>query len=105
MNTKIHDMLGLCRRAGKLSGGHDAAFASISHAKAAACFLTKDASERLKQEFRETVCFEGRNVPLFELDSTMYDIQSATGSKYAVFTVDDPGFAKRLEQLLSKEDS
>ena len=51
MNRKFLDLLGLCRRAGKLSGGHDAAFGAIQHGKAAACFLTADASERLKAEF------------------------------------------------------
>ena len=105
MNQKFLDLLGLCRRAGKLSGGHDAAFGAIQHGKAAACFLTADASERLKAEFQRTVRYHGRRVPLYELDGTRADIASATGSGFAVFTADDPGFAKRLIQLLNEEDS
>ena len=105
MQQKFLNMLGLCRKAGKLSGGHDAAFGAIQSGKAAACYLTQDASERLKQEFRETVVYDGRTVPLVELPCTMHDIQSATGSKFAVFTVDDQGFANRLSEYRDEEDS
>lgn len=104
MNEKFFSMLGLSRRAGKFAGGHDAAFESISKNKAKACFLTADASDRLKKEFRETVTYDGRNIPLYELDCTMYDIQSATRLKSAVFTVNDAGFASKLTELLLKED-
>lgn len=97
-------MFGLARRAGKLAGGHDAAFESIKKGKADVCFLTCDASERLKKEFRETVTYRGRSVPLLELNCTTQDIESATGRKYAVFTVNDAGFASKLLELLSKED-
>lgn len=104
MNSQVLNMLGLSRRAGKFAGGHDAAFESIAKGKAKLCFLTYDASERLKNEFRETVQYDGRTVPLFELDCTMREIQMATGQKCAVFTVTDAGFASKLQELLSKED-
>ena len=100
MNDKFLNMLGLCRRAGKFAGGHDAAFESISKNKAKACFLTADASERLKKEFRETVTYNGRDIPLYETSYTMYEIQSATKLKSAVFTVNDAGFASKLAELL-----
>ena len=86
MNSQILNMFGLARRAGKFAGGHDAAFESIAKGKATMCFLTTDASERLKEEFRETVRYKGRQVPLKELDCTMREIQMATGQKCAVFT-------------------
>lgn len=97
-------MFGLAKRAGKFAGGHDAAFESIAKGKATLCFLTTDASERLKQEFKETVHYRGRHVPLVELDCTMSEIQMATGRKCAVFTVTDAEFASKLQELLSKED-
>lgn len=104
MDSRALNMFGLARRAGKFAGGHDAAFESIAKGKAEVCFLTTDASERLKQEFRETVRYKGRNVPLVELDFTMRDVQLATNQKCAVFTVTDAGFASKLLELLSKED-
>ena len=64
MNSQILNMFGLAKRAGKFAGGHDAAFESIAKGKAKMCFLTTDASERLKEEFKETVRYKGRQVPL-----------------------------------------
>ena len=104
MKQQVLNMLGLARRAGSFVGGHDAAFESIAKGKAALCFLTTDASERLKKEFRETVQYEGRAVPLLEPDITMREIERATGQRCAVFTVTDAGFASKLTELLSKED-
>lgn len=104
MSNEFLGMLGLCRKAGKFSGGHDAAFESIKRNKAAACFLTKDASERLKNEFYRTTSFEGRKIPCIEMHYTMNDIYAATNLKSAVFTVNDDGFAKKLTELLLKED-
>lgn len=100
MDNKFFGMLGLCKKAGKLSSGHDAAFESISKGKAAACFVTSDASERLKKEFLRTTSFENRSIPCIELQCTMTDIYTATGRKAAVFTVDEKGFAKKLITLL-----
>ncbi|MCQ2486606.1 MAG: ribosomal L7Ae/L30e/S12e/Gadd45 family protein [Clostridia bacterium] len=104
MNAKVLNFFGLARRAGKFSGGHDAAFESIQKGKAKLCFLTADASERLKNEFRETVVFGDRNIPLYELDCSMLDVYMATGQKAAVFTVNDAGFASKLKELLSEEE-
>lgn len=104
MNPKFFNMLGLARRAGKFSGGHDAAFESIAKGKASACYLSADASERLKKEFQQTVVYGGRNVPLYELPCTMKELELYVGSKSAVFTVNDNGFANKLTELLSKED-
>ncbi len=104
MDPKFFNLLGLCRKAGRFSGGHDAAFESIAKGKAKACYLTADASDRLKQEFRETTRYQGRNIPLTELDCSMKDLEIHVGKKAAVFTVNDDGFAAKLNELLSKED-
>jgi len=82
-----------------LSAGHDGAFDSISKNKAKLCLLSSDASQRLKKEFEATVVFENRNVPLIYLDYTMEQIQMATGSKAAVITINDKGFARKLIEL------
>lgn len=104
MDLKFFNLLGLSRRAGQFSGGHDAAFESITKGKAKVCFLTGDASPRLKEEFRKTVTYDNRTLPLVELDCTMSEIESAVGKKTAVFTVNDQNFASKLMELLSKED-
>ncbi len=104
MNDKFLNMLGLARRAGKLSPGHDASFESIQKGKAYACFLCCDASDRLKEEFDRTTKYEGRNVPLIETEYLTEDLYAATGKKAAVFTINDEGFANTLIKLLGGTD-
>lgn len=99
MNDKFLNLLGLCKRAGKLSSGHDASFDSISKNKAKLCLLSFDASPRLKKEFEETVVYDNRNIPLIHLTYTMQEIQMATGSRAAVMSINDKGFAKKLIEL------
>ena len=100
MNEKFLNMLGLARRAGKLSPGHDAAFSSIQKGKAKACFLCSDASDRLKEEFDRTIKYEGRAIPLFEVEIVKEDLYAATGIRAAVFTIDDEGFAKKIIEII-----
>ena len=102
MNDRFLSMLGLCKKAGRLSGGHDAAFESIAKNKAYACFLCADASDRLKEEFKRTASFDGRNVPCIEIENTKNDIWYAAKIRAAVFTVNDAGFAQKLITLLEE---
>lgn len=100
MNDKFLNMLGLSKRAGKLSAGHDAAFESIQKSRACVCFIASDASPRLKDEFERTVKYGGRNVPYFEIPYIAEELNIGLGIRAAVLTVDDNGFAKRLIELL-----
>ncbi len=99
-NPKLLSLLGMCRRAGKLSCGHDAAVGSVRSKSARLCLLSSDASERLRKEIEREAGFEGRNIPVRILLSTMDEIGKATGLKSAVVTVNDEGFAKTMLSLL-----
>ena len=99
-NPKLLSLLGMCRRAGKLSCGHDAAIGSIRSKSAKLCLLSSDASERLRKEIEREASFEGRDIPVKELYSDMNEIGRATGLKSAVLTVNDEGFAKSLIGIL-----
>ncbi len=112
MKNKFLSMLGLSRKAGKLSPGHDAAFDAISKNKAKVCFLTEDASQRLKAEFDRTCNFEKRNIPCYEIPFVKEELSLALGIRAAVLTVNDSGFASELITLMntinsgkSKEDN
>ncbi len=98
MDSKFYNLLGLCRRAGKISWGHDAALDSIIKNKANYCLMTSDASARLKNEFIKACSYNGRNLPLDEIDRTMEEMKKIIGVKAAVITVNDAGFAERLKQ-------
>ena len=93
-NDKALSMLGICRRAGKLSCGHDAAQTAIKHGHARLCLLSSDASERACSS-------EGRSVPLIKTGYTMQEIGHATSLRSAVLTVDDRGLASRIQTILN----
>ena len=95
---KALSMLGICRRAGKLSCGHDAAESAIKHGRAS--LLSSDASPRLSAEFSRAASCEGRSVPVIKTPYTMEQIGRATSLRSAVLTVDDEGLASRINDLL-----
>ena len=100
-NPKLLSLLGMCRRAGKLSCGHDAAVGSVRSKSARLCLISSDASQRLRKEIEREANFEGREIPVREMFSTMEEIGKATGLKSAVVTVNDEGFAKSMLGLLN----
>ena len=100
-NPKLLSLLGMCRRAGKLSCGHDAAVGSVRSKSAKLCLLSSDASQRLTKEIEREAGFEGREIPVRVLYSGREEIGRATGLKSAVVTVNDEGFAKTMLGLLA----
>ncbi len=64
MNNKALNLLGMARRADKISLGHDASVTSIKEKKAWLCVLSQDASERLKNEMSRLAKPARRNVRL-----------------------------------------
>lgn len=102
-SNKIKGMLGLCRRAGALCAGHDAAVESIVKNRAKLVILTSDASPGLKDEFGHAAVFGGKNIPVVHLPVTMADMNSAVGKRVAVVSVTDDNFAVRLRELFGEE--
>ena len=73
-NPKLLSLLGMCRRAGKLSCGHDAAMGSIRSKSAKLCLLSSDSSQRLRNEIEREAAFGDRNIPVRMLNSTIDEI-------------------------------
>ncbi|MCR5149641.1 MAG: ribosomal L7Ae/L30e/S12e/Gadd45 family protein [Clostridiales bacterium] len=103
LNPKLFSLLGMCRKAGRLSCGHDAALGSIKSKKAKLCILTLDSSERLRREMEREITFHAF-VPIHIINATIDEIGRATGLRSAVLTVNDEGFAKAMSVLLDKEE-
>ncbi|MBP3442143.1 MAG: ribosomal L7Ae/L30e/S12e/Gadd45 family protein [Clostridia bacterium] len=103
MNDSALSLLGLCRKAGKLSLGHDACKASLNAGNASLCVICSDASERLNEEI--TALAEKAEVRIVDVSYTMLDIKNAVSFKAAVFTVDDEGFAKTLINKFNDNES
>jgi len=97
--TKLLSLLGLCRKANLASFGHDAAKAALRQRRARLCLLCADASPRLKEEFRFLTKEAGK--PLREPGITSQDIERATQYKAAVLTINESGFADKIQALLT----
>lgn len=97
MHSKILSMIGLARRAGKLSMGHDMALESLKKRKAKLIVFCSDVSPRLINEFEK----KNSNVPIIKSDITMDEVHFSVGKKVGVMTVDDENFSKRLIELLN----
>lgn len=103
MTDSALSLLGLCRKAGRMSMGHDACKQTLRAGTAQMCVICSDASERLDGEI--SALAEKSDVPLYSVKYTMFDISQATGFKASVFTVDDAGFAKSLIKKLNDNKS
>ena len=102
VNSKFLNLLGIARRANKLSFGHDAVTDSVKTGNAVFTVLSSDASERLKEEIK-TLC-EKNKTECAETDFTMEQLGISTGmKKIAVLSVNDNGFAESLEKLIREE--
>lgn len=99
MNDSFLSLLGLCRKSGKLSLGHDACKVSANNGRASAIFIASDASQRLVEEI--SGLSERNNIKTYFIKYTMLEIKTAIGVKSAVMSVDDSGFAKSLIEKLN----
>lgn len=95
-DNKLKGHLGLCRRAGKMSLGHDATVSQIKNKKAHLVILCKDSSERLIKEIEDECTFNNRNIKSIKTELTSDDMYLIIGSKSKVFSIDDLGFANTL---------
>ena len=93
----IMNFLGLSRKAGKLSIGHDSVIESIVKDKSELLILSRDASERLKNEIKHAATYGNRNIPVIESPFSMDDYYNGIGKKSAVFSVTDKSFKEKLE--------
>lgn len=104
MENKALGLLGLARRAGKLSLGHDAVKAAVQNGTACLCLLSCDASERLCAEMKRTLEQYESEAKFLKTDFTMDELGHSTGSKKtAVLAVLDRGFAEKITELIWRE--
>ncbi len=98
-NKKYMSMLGLARRAGRLSMGHDTALDSVRKRKARLIVFSSDISQRVINEFSR----EDNSPPCVKIDETIEEIHIALGYKAGVITVNDENFASRIAELINQE--
>ena len=96
MNDNFYNILGLCRRAGRLSWGRDTCKESIRKQKAKLIVIASDISERIKKEFCQLS--EQENIEILFLEEDMSRVGKSVSLTAGVFTVNDEGFAKLLKK-------
>ncbi len=94
--NKTLSLLGICRKAGKLSVGHDMVFQSVRKGKARLIVLTKDASPRHLREL-EAADFNGKVITLEDTSDT---VGASIGKRCCIYAVEDEGFAKAIEKTV-----
>ena len=104
-NDKVISMLGLARRAGELSMGHDMAEQAIVKKKARLLLFCSDVSPRLINELEKTVQKHNARVTVVKTAYTMDDIHYSIGYRAGVMTVNNENISNRIIQLLSQEES
>ncbi len=101
--NKLFSFLGLARRAGKLSMGHDAAVGAVVGKKAKMLIFASDTSERLKREFEVLNKKHNIDIPVFVPEITISQIHYACGYKAGVITVNDENFCKKIISILESK--
>lgn len=95
---KISGMLGLARRAGKMTFGYDAVFKDVAAGKAKVVFLSTDASPRTAGKVKKAC--EDFEAPIATLPLTKQMIGWAIGKdETAVIAVLDKSFSKKIIEL------
>ena len=101
MNDRILSLLGLCRRAGKMSLGNDAVIASIANGEARLVICAADIAENTRKKI--ALAARESSVPCLTLNRTKDNLGNAIGKYCAVISVNDSGFAKKLVGYIQSE--
>ena len=95
---KIHSLLGIAMRAGKLVSGEDGTMIDLKKGKLNLVIVAEDASNNIKKLFKDKSSF--RHVNCIEL-STKSDLGISIGKdSRAVIGIKDIGFANKIIQLI-----
>lgn len=100
MKDKLLPLLGLAKKAGRVTLGHDIVLESISKKKSALVLITSDCSPKSVKDIKEHC--ERSNVPVREIDLTKDRIKQFFNKEYGIISVDDKGFAKKMLSLLAE---
>ena len=101
INDKLQGILGLCRKAGKMSLGHDATITSIKKRKSQLVITCCDASDRLKKEMQDECSYDNRNIKYIDVSFSMKELSLCINARAGVISIDDQGFANKLESIIT----
>lgn len=104
MSQKLLSLLGIARRAGKLSVGFDAAAESMKKGRSCLLLLADDISERTSGSITSKA--EQSGTEILKINVSMEQVGNALGKKMTgIISVNDSGFAEKLKTLISEQQT
>ncbi len=97
MKRKLLSLLGLARRAGRLSLGNDPVLDAIQKKEAKLLLAAADLSPRTFKGIQAAA--RAGAVRLIHTGIAMEELEFAVGKRAGVLSVNDQGFAQKIEQL------
>ena len=101
MNKKLLSLLGLMRRAGKLSLGFDAVAKSVYEGESCLIFTTADISPKTLKELNYKI---NKQTEMIALSCTQNDLQRAIGKAVKIISINDKGFAQKAKLLMEADN-
>lgn len=101
ITDNLRGFLGLCRKSGKMSLGHDAVITSIKKRKAQLVITCCDTSQRLKNEMKDECSFDNRNIKYVDVTFSMKELSLCINARAGVISIDDSGFAEKLYSIIT----
>lgn len=104
MNEKLHSLLsllGLMRRAGKLSLGFDAVADSAKTGESCLILTTADISPKTLKELNYKI---NDKVSILTISCTQDEIGRAIGKNVRIISINDKGFAQKAKLLTEAND-
>ena len=94
IKNKVYGLLGLARRAGKISFGTESSIDTIKSKKAKLVIVANDSSDRTKKNF-ESICLE-KNIPI-RIYGTIEELSKSIGqNNKAVIVIKDENFSNEI---------
>ena len=101
--NKLLSLLGIARRAGRLSLGNDPALEAMRNGQTCVILVANDLSKRTLKG----VCFaaEEAHIDVLTMNETMDEIGAALGKRTGVIAVNAAGFANKMRTMCSETDN
>lgn len=97
-DSRVLSILGLARKAGKLTLGYDAVTASMQSRSSSLVLVTNDLSARTLKNIEYTA--KGQSVKVMHMGHSMDDTYRALGKTVGIISVNSEGFALKIQELL-----
>ncbi|MBQ6569233.1 MAG: ribosomal L7Ae/L30e/S12e/Gadd45 family protein [Clostridia bacterium] len=99
MNDALLSLLGLMRKAGKITMGFDAVIESANKGESLLILTASDVAQRTARQ----LAFEIKpDVKIKSVPYNMLDISRAIGRQVKILSINDEGFAKKALSLIDK---